>query len=54
MNRLHQWLCASSTWAQHVQRTLVPRVLACGTLGDDVLETGTVVRSDDTCPVPPP
>lgn len=40
MNRLHQWLCASSIWARHAQRTLVPWVLDSSALGEDVLEIG--------------
>lgn len=40
MNRLHQWLCASTIWSWHATRRLVPWVLDAFDLGDDVLEIG--------------
>jgi SAM-dependent methyltransferase len=40
MNRLHQWICSSTLWSRHAQRTLVPWVLDSVTLGETVLEIG--------------
>jgi len=40
MNRLHQRLCASTLWAWHAQRTLVPWVLDLVGSAEDVLEIG--------------
>ena len=40
MNRLHQGLCASTIWAWHAQRTLVPWVLDSMGRAEDVLEIG--------------
>ncbi|MFY0539351.1 class I SAM-dependent methyltransferase [Nannocystis pusilla] len=40
MNRLHQWLCASDTWAAAVERKFLPWALAGVDLGDAALEIG--------------
>lgn len=40
VNRLHQWLCASTAWSKHAERSLVPWVLGSFELGADVLEIG--------------
>jgi SAM-dependent methyltransferase len=40
MNAFHRRYCASRTWANRVEGTLLPWALAGLTLGDDVLEIG--------------
>ena len=40
MNAFHRRYCASQTWADRVEGTLLPWALAGLTLGDDVLEIG--------------
>lgn len=40
MNRIHQWLCSSASWARTVERHYLPWALDGVTLGSDVLEIG--------------
>jgi SAM-dependent methyltransferase len=40
MNRIHQWLCSSATWARSVEKHYLPWALDGATLGSNVLEIG--------------
>jgi SAM-dependent methyltransferase len=40
MNRLHRIFCRSEAWRSQLQQRLLPWVLGCADLGDDLLEIG--------------